>query len=94
MTTKKSKIKKLKNRKTKNRIKGGGNTNSVHSNIGENVESNKIVTQLQEINIHLGQITNAIMACCNSNTNPVTNQVVEQANHANEDSKSTSYAPW
>jgi hypothetical protein len=74
MTTKKIKTK---NRKTKNRIKGGGNTNSVHSNVGENVESNKIVTQLQEINIHLTQITNAIMACCNSNTNPVTTQVVE-----------------
>ena len=87
MRTKKSKTKNrnTRNRNTRNRIKGGGtsisNTSltSVEENMGSNENSHtQIVSQMQEINIHLGQINNAIRACCNSNRIPVANLVENQ----------------
>jgi hypothetical protein len=85
MTTKKSKIKtkNLKNRKTKNRIKGG----SIRSNERENqIDENPILSRIDEINLHLGEITNAIRACCKNHANLNIN--LEDVNE-----NSTSYGP-
>ena len=80
MRTKKSKIR---NRKT--RIKGGS-MRGVLRDVGR--EENKIVSQMEEINVHLSQITNAIRACCNhENVSELNNE------DANESSASTPYRP-
>ena len=78
MRTKKSKIR---NRKT--RIKGGSMRSALRD-VGR--EENKIVSQMEEINVHLSEITNAIRACCNhENVSELNNE------DANESSASTPY---
>ena len=69
MTTKKT--------RTRNRIKRGAALNNTMETASNEHE---IVSQMQEINLHLKQITNAIRACCNSNSN-----TVNQAPNSNED---------
>lgn len=90
MRTKKSKTKNRKNRNriTRNRIKGGTYSNHTINTIETASNEDNIVSQMQEINIHLGEITNAIRACCNSNSN---SNPVNETPH--EQSTDTSYAP-